>query len=141
MCKPISNRPVPIAIQPLQSEVSLPNKALSSPRQSKKRVSFHKTVDVCVVDRMDAFAVRELFYRPEDFRVFRAEYCQEILERQARPLPLTSVLHAVLSSLTGNTFQIQLYSKQNLRRCHARRHPLQQRASPETLLKELAFII
>ena len=139
MCKPTNLDSSPLRIVAL---ATAPTKAAAPPGM-KKNVSFNETVDVYVIDRLDAFAVRELFYRSEDYRLFRAESCMEILQAQADQSadPVVSIFRALFG--LGN--RRQQWSRQHQQRQQqilSRSCTVEvQRATPETVLRELAFAI
>lgn len=150
MCKQITSRPAPIAVSPLHTAAAFVVVALpavqqkpiaAAVQQPKKRVSFHNVVDVYVIDRLDPFAVRDLFYRSDDFRRFRSDICLEKLETKACETSLvTAVFRAILTNigvqsskqLTTPTRTLQLQQQQQSRR---------PRSSPESLLRELSFAV
>jgi hypothetical protein len=136
MCRPISREAItPIKVPAIGKEV-----ATTAP--SKRRVRFHETVDVHVIDRLDAFAVRELFYRGVDFHRFRSECCLEKLEAQAYTQdPLRAIfqpMFKVIVDVTGQQRQLRAqYSPTQTTKIQSTLRFL----SAEALLKELAFLV
>ena len=158
MCQPISPRPTPIEINPLLDVA--PVTAAPATKGRRKSVSFYEKVDVYVIDRLDPFAIRELFYRPVDFHRFRSESCLEILEAESRrggsKDPLTATLRALLSGGFARSDQLKLRPPTEAP-CNQGNKKLQlvtqkftcgsgtrvppQRLSPESLLRELSFTV
>ena len=157
MCQPISPRPTPIEINPLLDVAPV---TAAPTKGRRKSVSFYEKVDVYVIDRLDPFAIRELFYRPVDFHRFRSESCLEILEAESRrgrsKDPLTAALRALLSGGFARSDQLKLRPPTEAP-CNQGNKKLQlvtqkfacgsgarlppQRLSPESLLRELSFTV
>lgn len=159
MCKAISPRPVPIEINPLLASPAI---SAASGKETRKKVSFYEKVDVYVIDRLDPFAVRELFYRPADFRRFRSESSLEILEAESgtgSKAQLTAALQAVLSiclassttsqqkrlppaiATCNQSYQRESQIGRQRCRCGSPSQVPQYRLSSESLLRELAFSV
>jgi hypothetical protein len=137
MCRPIPRDAIkPIQIQAIGSKVA----TITSP--SKRRVRFHETVDVHVIDRLDAFAVRELFYRSVDYHRFRSESCLELLEAQAKTSdPLLSFFQHLFKSIVIVTSQHKQMSAQHTPNWTTDTQVALRFPPGEALLKELAFLV
>ena len=128
MCPPIQRDAIkPILVPAICKEV-----ATTSPTQNR-RVRFHDTVDIHVIDRLDAFAVRELFYRAVDYHRFRSDCCLEKLEAQAcMQDPFRIIFQYMFNSIAMESHQ----QKQSGVRCIPN-HSMEIQAT----LNELAFLV
>lgn len=158
MCKPIAPRPVPIDVNTLLYAAAAPLSAVPV-KVTRKRVSFHDKVDVYVIGRLDPFAIRDLFYRPADFRRFRSESCLEVLEANAGgKAPLAAAIQAILgvcitvsgasqakqllpTNLATNRRPQQRKCQISAPQCISTMQASPRRLSPESLLRELAFAV
>ena len=136
MCKPTTSTTALHVVALPAAPTTKPTDTTTTPM--RKSVSFHETVDVFVISRLDAYAVRELFYRHEDYRRFRSESCLEILQAKADQTagdPVVSVFRALFG----------VSKRQQWMQQHCQSRPCtmeaQPKPSPETLLRELAFVL
>ncbi|CAB9497696.1 expressed unknown protein [Seminavis robusta] len=147
MCRAIPRE----SITPITVSAIINGKAVEAAGASavpiKKRVSFHETVDVYVIERLDAFAVREMFYHPSDYHRFRSECCLEKLEARSKQDPLVGFFQSIVSSIgvscrmQQRNIMIQRRRQQQQSCSTARVQAAMRQVSPESIVRELAFVL